>query len=1233
MNWLIKKINKKRRIIFLIILICLLISILSSYNLFDNDASYKDGKKSNTPYAVQQHVSNVNIGSSGKIESGMSAQELWDQMKKDGSRVNKYLKNPKELQRLINAQRVTDYLDTRENPDEEIDWDAINDDVDSKEVQGIVKLKRAQTDGSIATLTYVDPETFQSYIDNYNNSGSESDKQNALKHFTLEKGYKSSSSFGTGEAITAGTTITIPSGLGAYHTYMGWQMITSTSSTQYKLREQAGMNFDNEGFGRINGRYVIACTTTFGNVGDYIDFYQDDGSVLQCIIGDIKNQNDAGCNEWGHENGQVIIEFVVDKGSWYNCNHPNPGSQGFHTEWNKPLTKAINGGSYFDNPSFGSSNITANGNTTGGSSTIGNDVMKWPTDGTDITSYFGLRDAPTAGASTNHGAIDIGVPTGTNVYATEAGTVIKAEFNSSGGNWVWIDHGNGYVTKYLHNSQLKVSVGDKVTKGQVIALSGTTGTSTGPHVHFQIEYNGEKVDPLSFKYDNDMGNGTGGFGSDSSSLSTTNTFYAKVATWSEIKTTVTSNDPAVEGKNEIEYNMTTTKIDYEQFVKAYRMPFDYLWALLVITQDKNFVFDLANLVYNSEIDITVHDNLSVNTNITTDTYERQTKTITDNVRVKVEYSDTKQSYDNWDTEHENPYEVKTTGTATETGGPYEKETEVPYKTTTTIITTTNTLDVQLTRANVWIVDYSQEFKQQKQEPIVSGSETGPDTENYPEEPTRTDGNDSAGLAEGFRQEVQAKYAASHTTATATIESLTSKYYERIKDRIVKIDNTLETTTYISEPAVVKEKTDKNSKEPNFVTLLIEHKTAKGRIISGRNILFNILKKGPNTSEVMLDLTKYLLYKTTGKDYGETAFDFSIFDATQFKNVDGVEGTSLLSEFLKAWENGPMRDYMLGKVSYRSSKSIYTCVTEDKQNYIMYDDIGSGNNNRNFGYGVCFYVGKKQQFINQSYFKDEGINIEDSKYQNYGVSQLPVELVDNIKEKIIEEKREEVRKTASAKNIKLTDYQVDALAALRYQGWQIGDFLDAYKKYGLDSRIRNTTTGMGTSSDRYKANWKLFSEGIYTDQHGKEIVLASGGGILGSAYKVHKYMEENGYYYSLDTNLLKSTFEESKRTKAVCCASYVSWVLRECGAIQETNHSATGLADLLQNKYHWQRIDGINNFKAGDVLYYPYGHIEIYAGDGQVYNAGSNNAITRANPYTSNWYKQNTVYALRAPNSK
>lgn len=142
--------------------------------------------------------------------------------------------------------------------------------------------------------------------------------------------------------------VEVPSGLGKVHTYMGWQLITDKSSPQYKLREAAGMNFDSEGFGKIGDRYVVATTTTFGNVGDYVDFERSDGSVLKCIIGDLKNQSDRNCNVWGHENGQNIVEFVVDKNSWYGSNHSNPGTVSCHPEWNQNITKATNYGNYFD---------------------------------------------------------------------------------------------------------------------------------------------------------------------------------------------------------------------------------------------------------------------------------------------------------------------------------------------------------------------------------------------------------------------------------------------------------------------------------------------------------------------------------------------------------------------------------------------------------------------------------------------------------------------------------------------------------------------------------------------------------------------------------------------------------------------------------------------------------------------------------------------------------------------
>ena len=143
----------------------------------------------------------------------------------------------------------------------------------------------------------------------------------------------------------SGTTIDVPDGLGRVHAYMGWQCITSRSSDQYKLIESAGMNFDTNGFGKIGDRYVVATTTTFGNVGDFIDVVQSDGTVIKCVIGDIKNQNDAGCTKWGHNNGQCVVEFVVDKSSWYGTSKT---VDGYHPEWKQTVDKIINKGNYFD---------------------------------------------------------------------------------------------------------------------------------------------------------------------------------------------------------------------------------------------------------------------------------------------------------------------------------------------------------------------------------------------------------------------------------------------------------------------------------------------------------------------------------------------------------------------------------------------------------------------------------------------------------------------------------------------------------------------------------------------------------------------------------------------------------------------------------------------------------------------------------------------------------------------
>ncbi|WP_337465676.1 peptidoglycan DD-metalloendopeptidase family protein [Megasphaera sp.] len=121
----------------------------------------------------------------------------------------------------------------------------------------------------------------------------------------------------------------------------------------------------------------------------------------------------------------------------------------------------------------------------------------WPVSGT-VTSNFGYRGNPIGGGSGFHEGIDIGVDYGTPVRATAAGKVTMAGWVDGYGNLVEIDHGNGFVTRYGHNSMLLVTVGQEVRAGSIISLAGSTGRSTGPHVHYEVRVNGSPTNPLLF---------------------------------------------------------------------------------------------------------------------------------------------------------------------------------------------------------------------------------------------------------------------------------------------------------------------------------------------------------------------------------------------------------------------------------------------------------------------------------------------------------------------------------------------------------------------------------------------------------------------------------------------------------------------------------------------------------------------------------------------------------------
>ena len=121
-----------------------------------------------------------------------------------------------------------------------------------------------------------------------------------------------------------------------------------------------------------------------------------------------------------------------------------------------------------------------------------------PAPGAVVTSGFGFRSDPILGVSALHPGIDFRDAVGSNVPATAAGVVTRAGRTGGYGNMVEIDHGGGYSTRYAHLSEIDVKIGEKVALGQTIGKSGSTGRSTGPHLHYEVRHNGKAVNPVSF---------------------------------------------------------------------------------------------------------------------------------------------------------------------------------------------------------------------------------------------------------------------------------------------------------------------------------------------------------------------------------------------------------------------------------------------------------------------------------------------------------------------------------------------------------------------------------------------------------------------------------------------------------------------------------------------------------------------------------------------------------------
>lgn len=182
---------------------------------------------------------------------------------------------------------------------------------------------------------------------------------------------------------------------------------------------------------------------------------------------------------------QLLIQQIADMEKAYN--------EAKHQEWLEYMATYTTVPPATTAPSNG-------GNNGGGSSGGGSGGGTWlrPCSYVYMSSPFGLRQSPTSGASTFHQGVDLAAPAGTPIYASRAGVVTIATYSNSAGYYVTINHGDGYSSIYMHMTNYVVSAGSAVSAGQLIGYVGSTGISTGNHLHFGIAYNGAYINPCNF---------------------------------------------------------------------------------------------------------------------------------------------------------------------------------------------------------------------------------------------------------------------------------------------------------------------------------------------------------------------------------------------------------------------------------------------------------------------------------------------------------------------------------------------------------------------------------------------------------------------------------------------------------------------------------------------------------------------------------------------------------------
>lgn len=669
---------------------------------------------------------------------------------------------------------------------------------------------------------------------------------------------------------------------------------------------------------------------------------------------------------------------------------------------------------------------------------------------------------------------------------------------------------------------------------------------------------------------------------------------AVVATWSEEEGSFESNNTAVQNRKKINqglteetikneynskytvtantqdlitasytfYNASKTTINYKSNISQYTLPFNYLWALLVMGESDEFVLNLASLAYNSQIIIGIYDS-------TTTTVTTNTKNYTENFRERYEERNTSDN--------------KLINSEDWTNPP----TSYSYYEKNTVTVTNNTIQKDIMYANTWIVEVRADYKRNQTQDTYAPEETTIEDEDWSDNGV-TSQTETKNEIKIDSQGNRVPYSYSVVKIQYKEKKLTGQTQQTQQD--VSYDK------YEKVKTDIKEKTDIDpNSDQNFVKLLRADDNARTMLFTPINVIWlcDILSANSDTAN-MVELTQYLINKAKNPDDTSLTFDFSIFEPSSLNNVS--INSNKLKELLKSYENDALRKYMNGELG--DYVNVETYVTQDKSKYKMYYTSVDGC--LNFSYGIMVR-NKKGQLNNAQYFAEEGIDLQTlvNNYENGQEVTIDVEIIERIFDKIINDKKQLIKDMMSEKGADLKNYELDALVNVAYQYGNCGQYISgennianlynnlyqAGKVQEFKEKAQAETAGgsyvhfFDDSSSRKQKNWLLFTEGRYILNDGTELVGGSNVAEFALQFVGQNHAIFTSYTSSTGVNFIEADW----------CAMFVSYCYDNCGLIPDVlNEVYFGCTTEVRNlKSRGEFIDKSTGYipESGDIIFF------------------------------------------------